>query len=214
MERMSSTDSGYRSALRLAALVVVLHLVTACAGTGDRRSAPVETRTAEGFTISESTRPRLGLRSDFETATDALAAGDFDRAIELLVAITETDPHFAAPHINLGIAYRKAGRLEEAEAALRRALEANPRHPVGQNELGITLRRMGRFEDARRAYEAALDDHEDFHFARKNLGIVCDLFLEDLECALEQYEIYREAVPNDPDVEIWIQDLTARSGRQ
>ena len=125
--------------------------------------------------------------------------------------MTAADPTFAAPHINLGIAYREAERYEEAEAALLRALEANSRHPVAHNELGIVYRRLGRFEEARTSYETALELHENFHYARKNLAIVCDLFLVDTSCALANYEIYREAVPEDEEVAIWIADLEARS---
>ena len=103
---------------------------------------------------------------------------------------------------------------EEAEASLLRALESNPRHPVALNELGIVYRRLGRFEEARASYEQALAVHADFHFARKNLGIVCDLFLRDTGCALENYRAYRDAVPQDADVEIWIADLERRSGER
>ncbi|NIQ12143.1 MAG: hypothetical protein GWO23_22000, partial [Gammaproteobacteria bacterium] len=46
-----------------------------------------------------------------------------------------------------------------------------------------------------------------------NLGILCDLYLNDLECALEHYEIYNGALPENKQVELWIVDLRVRLGR-
>ena len=214
MKRSTPDRKPIESIRGVALGLLAVSLVSGCAGMDARRSAPVEEKTAEGFTITETVRPRLGLRSDFEAARLALEEGDPERAIPILVEITESDPGFAASHINLGVAYRQAGRYEDAEAVLLNALDANPRHPVAHNELGIVYRRMGRFEEARSSYEAALDLHENFHYARKNLAIVCDLFLEDVACALENYEIYRAAAPEDADVAIWIADLEARSGNE
>ena len=141
-----------------------------------------------------------------------MTRADWADAISRLEKITESEPRFAAPLINLGIAYREANRLEDSIDALERALAVNPRHPVAHNELGISYRRTGRFAEARDAYESALDFYPNFHPARKNLGIVCDLFLSDIDCALRNYRLYRELVATDPDVEIWIADLENRKG--
>jgi tetratricopeptide (TPR) repeat protein len=193
--------------------LLAMQFVLACGGAGGGRKLAIVSKTPAGFTITETARPKIGLRSDFDDARAALAAGQHDRAIELFTAIADAESHFAAPHINLGIAHREAGNLEEAEAALLRALEANPRHPVAHNEIGIVYRRLGKFEEARSSYESALEIFENFHFARKNLAIVCDLFLEDLACALENYETYRAAVPDDEEVEMWVADVTQRMQR-
>jgi Flp pilus assembly protein TadD len=113
-------------------------------------------------------------------------------------------------HIDLGIAYGRVGDLERAEASLERALELAPRHPVAHNELGIVYRRTGQFEEARESYEKALAVYPDFHFARRNLAILCDVYLLDASCALEHYGLYTQAVPDDEAAAMWIADLRNR----
>ena len=130
-----------------------------------------------------------------------------------LEAVTAAEPGLAPAFIDLGIAYARDGKLQQAETSLLRAVELNPRHPAAQNELGIVYRRMGRFAEARAAYEAALVLHPSFHHARRNLGILCDLYLADPGCALEQYELYLQAAPEDETVAMWVADLANRLGR-
>jgi hypothetical protein len=76
--------------------------------------------------------------------------------------------------------------------------------------LGIVYRQTGRFSEARASYERALSIHDGFHYALRNLGVLCDLYIEDLPCALASYEAYSGIVTDDPQVGIWIADVRSR----
>lgn len=167
----------------------------------------------EGFVISE--RPSLDADSgsDFERAVAMLKDRDYNEAIALLEKVIARSPGVTAPHINLAIAYRQIDQPEKAEQHLKTALGLVPGHPVASNEYGLLLRKTGRFAEARAIYEKALQAFPDYYPARRNLGILCDLYLNDPACALENYELYSAAVPTDEQVRIWIADLRARLGR-
>ena len=192
--------------------VAVALLVSACASSGGR-PAQSEVVDASGFTITERVRAGSEARSDFARAVELLHPEQLDAAIALLVDVTTAAPQLTQAHIDLGIAYSRVGDLERAEASLKRALELNPRHPVALDELGIVYRKTGRFAEARQSYERALAVYPAFHFAHRNLAILCDLYLADVDCALEHYQRYVEAAPGDETAAMWIADLRKRSGR-
>jgi tetratricopeptide (TPR) repeat protein len=182
-------------------------LVAACATTSEPVRPPVNVEIQEevGFTITEEAR--IG---GYETALSYLQQGRHDEGIELLERVAEAAPELSAPRIDLGIAQHRAGDLEAAERNLLLALESNPEQPVAHNELGIIYRKTGRFLEARKSYEDALAVYPGFHFARRNLAILCDLYLADLDCALQNYEAYMKTVPSDEEASMWIADIRYR----
>ncbi len=187
-------------------------LVAACATTSEPVRAPVniEIQEAVGFTITEEARIGGDVRADYEAAVTYLQQGRHDEGIALLEQVAAAAPELSAPRIDLGIAQHRAGDLEAAESNLLLALESNPEQPVAHNELGIIYRKTGRFMEARASYEAALAVYPGFHFARLNLAILCDLYLADLECALDNYEAYMQTVPGDEEASMWIADIRYR----
>ena len=189
-------------------------LISACATTETTRPpAQIEIQEEVGFTITEEARIGGAVRADYEEALTYLEQGRHDEGIALLEVVAGTAPELSAPRIDLGIAYHRAGNLEAAERNLLLALESNPNQPVAHNELGIVYRKTGRFDQAKKSYEAALAIYPGFHYARRNLAILCDLYLADLNCALENYEAYMATVPSDEEASMWISDIRYRLGQ-
>jgi Tfp pilus assembly protein PilF len=149
-------------------------------------------------------------RSDFETAMGFIKAEEYEKGIEALKKVTKALPENAVAHINLALAYKKLGKFKEAEESLKLAIVADPDNPVANNELALLYRKTGKFKEARQIYEKTLEKYPDFNMVHKNLGILCDIYLKDYQCALNQYVIYSSAVQDDKTVKIWIADTQNR----
>jgi len=160
--------------------------------------------------ITENYPVDAEVREEFQSAVMLLKDEQYSEAIRLLRAVTGKASKFTGPHINLGIAYARTGELEKAEQSLNTALELNAYHPVAMNELGLVYRKTGRYAEARQLYQNLLAMYPDYLPARKNLGVLCDIYIQDLSCALEQYEEYLEGEPDDEKVKIWVADVKSR----
>jgi Flp pilus assembly protein TadD len=198
----------------VALLVVPVLVISGCATTeSSHRQARIEIQEEVGFTITEEVRISGNVRTDYAAALGYLEQDRHEEGVALLETVAEEAPQLSTPRIDLGIAYHRAGNLEAAERNLLLALESNPDHPIAHNELGIVYRKSGRIAEARKSYEAALAIYSGYHYARRNLAILCDLYLGDLVCALENYEAYMATVPSDEEAAMWIADIRARIGQ-
>jgi tetratricopeptide (TPR) repeat protein len=207
-------------------LMMVLSYLAGCATDEKIKSAPVVEQPPmpkgptverledgrDGFIIMEIPHMDETSRRDFEVAVAMLNDREYDRAIELLEKVIEQSPGVTAPYIDIAIAYQHVGKLERAEEHLKIALQLVPEHPVVCNEYGLLYRKTGRFAEARAIYEKAIARFPDYYPVHRNLGILCDLYLDDPACALDHYEIYSKAVPEDQQVKMWISDLRSRLG--
>jgi len=164
----------------------------------------------KGFIITEVPQTNEASRKDFELAVTMLNDQDYGQAIDILEKVIEQSPGVTAPYIDIAIAYQHIGKPEKAEEHLKTALQLVPEHPAACNEYGLLYRKTGRFTEARAIYEKALSVFPDYYPVHRNLGVLCDLYLNDPACALEHYEIYSEARPEDKNIKIWIADLRAR----
>lgn len=84
------------------------------------------------------------------------AEHDLPSALPLMAAAVSEQPNSDAAAANLGIAYLKSGRSEDAEHELERAATLNPRNTRVQEALGQVLMELGQPRKAAAAFHEAL----------------------------------------------------------
>lgn len=197
-------------------LIVAMTMLAACNTTPSKpasASAKIQVEESVGFTLIEDARVKGDVRVDYDRALELLARGNSAEGISLLETVAAAAPNLSAPRISLAVAHHRMGDLEATEQHLLQALAINPNHPIALNELGIVYRKTARFAQARQQYEAALAVYPGYHYARRNLAVLCDLYLDDLECALSNYEAYMATVRSDDEAAMWLKDVRYRAGR-
>jgi cellulose synthase operon protein C len=150
------------------------------------------------------------IESDFAEVMLSLKVVQYEKAIKLLSKIIAQAPNNPVPYINIALINEKKQNLTLAEENLKLAIKVDPGNPVANNEYALLFRKTGRFKEARQIYEYILDKYPNFTMAQKNLGILCDIYLKDIECALKYYSIYSGFMPDDGPVKIWIADIRGR----
>ncbi len=206
-------QSNIRIMAGLAALAALVAVLSGCAAPKRGPSVDPLPDGRQGFVIRENRKMDDAARADFGRAVAMMSAGNNVGAIELLKKVIYEAPTFTAPHIDIAMAYLRTGQTEPAEQHLKTVLSLVPGHPVASNEYGLLLRKAGHFTEAREVYEKAIASFPDYLPVHRNLGILCDLYLDDPACALEQFEIYGKGAPSDSQVKIWITELRMRLGR-
>lgn len=188
-------------------------LVIGCAGSA--KQAPKSEQAEQPKTAAADVKIPPSARQQYDEAIAAMKSGNIPQAKNILSNLTKEYPDISGPYVNLGIIHFRADEIDQAEAAFQQALKVNPDSAVSLNHLGIIYRGKGKFAEARSNYERALELEPNYAYAHLNYGILLDLYLGELDDALEQYQTYQELTPEeDKQVSKWIVDLQRRIKRQ
>jgi len=205
---------------------VVAAIVLLLAACGSAPTKPTETASQPVAAASKAaTNAPRGAAPNTPVPVTQRGQADFERAVGFMRSGNNTEaelefkqvalqfPQLATPYVNLGILYRKTGRLDQSEDALKTAVERNDGSAVAWTELGATQRLRGEFPNAAASYEKAISADPNFAPAYRNLGVVSDLYLGDPERALTAFERYKELTGEEKPVSGWIAELRARTGK-
>lgn len=165
-------------------------------------------------TLAEVEIPAEAQRQ-YGEAVAQLETGEFAVAAAKFEIFVQRYPDYAAAYINLAIIHARQERDDEALLMLSRALEIDSTNPVALNQLALLKRRSGDFGAAESAWRKAIDANPDYLYAWYNLGVLYDLYLQDLPAALEHYQAYQVLngmADSDAIVARWIADLKNRIG--
>ncbi len=102
----------------------------------------------------------------------ACQIGKNEQGIEFIRRAIQRFPSNPFPHNNLGVAFRKLNRLDEAEACYKKALALKPDYVAAHYNLGMVFYDRGRLDEAEACYKKALALKPDYVAAHYNLGMV------------------------------------------
>src|SRR5437868_1636182 len=122
--------------------------------------------------------------------TAAINAGkrkDYATTLAILHKILEVDPNNGVVYANIGNALNALDRLEEAEAALKKAIALVPQNPRAYQALAQVLLKQNRVEEAVAAHSRALQVAPNDPEVHGSLSHVL-LLAGDYERGLAEYE--------------------------
>ena len=174
----------------------------------DRRKGPAEDLieeleirlTVERLEEAQGGLPTPAAEEAYRRGVEALRTGNANLAMTELEAAVKESPWFPEAQYQLGQAYAKRNRDQQAIAALKRAAAMEPTNHAAHLALGMLYyKRFNRAEDdrAREHLERALSLRQDLHTLHYYLG---ELYTaKDREAAREHYEAFiEEASRDDP----------------
>lgn len=190
-------------------------LLSGCGSTPTDPEAPAKGEAEQAGAVSaEPVLPPEAVQQ-FDRAVSQMSSGDLAQAEQGLRSLAAAYPAYSGPLLNLGILHAKAGKLDEAEQAIREAITRNGNNAAAFNQLGIVYRKLGRFKEADEAYTRAVQIDPDYALAHLNLGVLCDLYLQEPQRALQAYERYLQ-LASEPDAKVsgWVTELKKRIGAE
>ena len=121
------------------------------------------------------------------------------------------DPELAASYEQEGRVAFEEGRKGAAVDAWQKAVELDPTRAVTVNNLALVLKDQYQFAEAARLLELGISHSPDVAELHFNLAVIAELYLLDLQTALEHYNRYRQLTDKeDQQVAGWIADLERR----
>jgi len=102
-------------------------------------------------------------KQELVAAADALAGGDYERAVSSYNRILKEDPNCAEAYFGkaeASVASSNASQ-EEVIACYRKAVELDSKNPLYHSAFGAYLTEIGRFNEAEAAYNKAADADPD-----------------------------------------------------
>lgn len=139
-------------------------------------------------------------------------SGDLEQSHRLCNEILEVAPGEPSALHLLGAVYLKAGHLEPAISALRRAAAIDPTNSEVQNNLANALRLHGRFDEGEAACRRAIAAKPDFASAHHNLGLILQALGREIE-AITSLDAAIDLEPALMPARRVIADLLRRHGR-
>lgn len=135
-------------------------------------AGPVQAAGSSSSSTRSTAQPSI-----YDQGVQAVEAGNYRRALELMEQVVRSEPDNADAWNYIGFSSRKLNRFEQALAAYQQALDIDPEHRGANEYLGELYLQMGELDKAR----------ERLRVLDKACTFGCEEF-DDLEKAIDRYQ--------------------------
>ena len=151
----------------------------------------------------------------YQQAMESARRGETELAIQQFTQLISENPSAKKVYSNLGLLYLQKQDNKAAKEAFLNAIAQDKNDAIAYNHLAVIQRQQGEFTQALFHYYKAISADPDYANAHLNLGILLDIYMQELPKALEQYEIFQRLTGNSNEkVEKWILDIKRRIDTQ
>jgi len=155
------------------------------------------------------TKPQVVLaekdKQAYRKALSHIKAKRYKKATGILDGLLKKYPDAAGVLANRGIIFVKRKDLDKAEEYFVKAIKINDKLVQVRNHLAVLYRLKGKFTQARDMLDAAIATDPYYANAYYNLGILYELYLQQPEKALENYQLYLDLKKGgDKQVSQWV----------
>ena len=151
----------------------------------------------------------------YQQAMESARRGETELAIQQFTQLISENPSAKKAYSNLGLLYLQKQDNKAAKEAFLNAIAQDKNDAIAYNHLAVIQRQQGDFTQALFHYYKAISADPDYANAHLNLGILLDIYMQELPKALEQYEIFQRLTGNSNEkVEKWILDIKRRIDTQ
>lgn len=200
----------YGLKFRIYLLLAVVAILTGCS-----QKAPfveiIEQPVAEQQVITPEEieeNAKLEKQNLYQQGLYALGSRDYDNAKIIFAQFIEKHPAMAGAYVNLAlIAYREED-FQGTENLVTQAIGLNPSQAQAYHLRAQLHLKNGDIKKARGDYIEAITIKPDYTNAHYNLALLYDIYLQDIEQAIEQYSIYLSLLgKEDEATKDWIDHL-------
>ncbi|HEX4823052.1 MAG TPA: sulfatase-like hydrolase/transferase [Candidatus Polarisedimenticolaceae bacterium] len=118
------------------------------------------TAQATGESLKIDPKDKLDVVAAVAAGLKAFAAKDYQRALQGILPVTQSDPNIVEAHYVAGASFAQLGLYDQAQDQLFKALALKPDHTMSLAMLGWSYQGKGKLDEAERWYLKALKNDE------------------------------------------------------
>lgn len=181
-------------------LFFIALLITSCSASNE-----VKDTSSSGLNPLEQSNDE---RNEYKKAILLLNKDKLEEAKSIFRQFNSDRPELAGPYANLAIIALKQNQTDKALELVKTSLTKNNKLPQALNLLAYIEQKKGEIQSAEKHYKEAIKYKDNYALAHYNLALLYDIYLQDIDKAIPQYERYMKLINNKDKITAdWIEQL-------